>query len=272
MQCVALKRMISDLNLDHRIKVVVGDTVRETDGLAMSSRNTYLSKEERELAPILYYALDLARQAYANSETHSSDVLKNLVFDILADSKAYLAYIRSAQQQQPPRPKLRVTHHQHGAPAGIDVAYSATTIAAQSITATAESTLTATTATVTQAVAQQQQPQQQHSPETAATTTPVVTPPPTAHKIEKLVQKPPTEATLEQELCKEAASHHHHGHHPPHSTTPTLRPQYVSVADGTTGNEIAHDAAVPQGAILSAAVFLGSTRLIDNVVLSPHHS
>jgi pantoate--beta-alanine ligase len=42
-QCIVIKRMVSDLNMP--LEVVIGDTVREPDGLAMSSRNSYLSPE-----------------------------------------------------------------------------------------------------------------------------------------------------------------------------------------------------------------------------------
>jgi len=54
-QCLVIKRMVSDLNFP--IEVVIGQTVRESDGLAMSSRNSYLSPEERKVATILYEAL-----------------------------------------------------------------------------------------------------------------------------------------------------------------------------------------------------------------------
>jgi pantoate--beta-alanine ligase len=49
------RKMAEDLNFPVEVKIV--DTLREADGLAMSSRNTYLSKEERPIAPVLYHAL-----------------------------------------------------------------------------------------------------------------------------------------------------------------------------------------------------------------------
>jgi pantoate--beta-alanine ligase len=58
-QCVLIRRIVDDLNMD--VNVIVADTVRESDGLAMSSRNTYLTPTERLAAPIVYQSLCAAR-------------------------------------------------------------------------------------------------------------------------------------------------------------------------------------------------------------------
>lgn len=58
-QLAVIRRMVADLNLPVEIQGVA--TVREADGLAMSSRNGYLSAEQRRLAPMLYRALCAAR-------------------------------------------------------------------------------------------------------------------------------------------------------------------------------------------------------------------
>jgi pantoate--beta-alanine ligase len=58
-QMVIIKKMVEDLNLD--IDIVSGPTIREVDGLAMSSRNKYLSLEERRNAVVLYKSLSMAR-------------------------------------------------------------------------------------------------------------------------------------------------------------------------------------------------------------------
>jgi pantoate--beta-alanine ligase len=63
-----IQRMAQDLNLD--VEVVVCPIVRETDGLALSSRNTYLSAEERKAATVLYRAL---RAAFAEVENGTRD-------------------------------------------------------------------------------------------------------------------------------------------------------------------------------------------------------
>jgi pantoate--beta-alanine ligase len=54
-QQLIIRRLVTDMNL--QIKIVTGDTVRESDGLAMSSRNQYLSEEDRQKAPQLYALL-----------------------------------------------------------------------------------------------------------------------------------------------------------------------------------------------------------------------
>ncbi|MBM4355688.1 MAG: pantoate--beta-alanine ligase [Deltaproteobacteria bacterium] len=59
-QILVIRRMVCDLNLS--VEVIAGPTVREPDGLAMSSRNSYLSPEERRTAACVFQALQRARQ------------------------------------------------------------------------------------------------------------------------------------------------------------------------------------------------------------------
>ncbi|MCD6100243.1 MAG: pantoate--beta-alanine ligase [Candidatus Marinimicrobia bacterium] len=59
-QAIVIKRMVGDLNFP--VEIVVGPVIREHDGLAMSSRNTYLNDEERKQAPMIYKALKVARE------------------------------------------------------------------------------------------------------------------------------------------------------------------------------------------------------------------
>jgi pantoate--beta-alanine ligase len=61
-QCVVIKRMVNGLNMD--VEVVVLPIVRETEGLAMSSRNSYLNADERRAATVLYRALTAARDLF----------------------------------------------------------------------------------------------------------------------------------------------------------------------------------------------------------------
>lgn len=61
-QLVVIRKMVRDLNLDVQIEAV--ETVREPDGLAMSSRNTYLSTVERESALCLHKTLSLAKEMW----------------------------------------------------------------------------------------------------------------------------------------------------------------------------------------------------------------
>jgi pantoate--beta-alanine ligase len=83
-QCVVIRRMVEDLDFD--IKINVLDTVRESDGLAMSSRNAYLTAEERSAAPILYQSLRAAKDFFDNyqeSDTIGGDLIRSTVETIL---------------------------------------------------------------------------------------------------------------------------------------------------------------------------------------------
>jgi pantoate--beta-alanine ligase len=66
-QLLVVRRMVADLNMP--VEIVARPTVREPDGLAMSSRNEYLSAEERALAPALYQALQRAAEAVRSGAT-----------------------------------------------------------------------------------------------------------------------------------------------------------------------------------------------------------
>jgi pantoate--beta-alanine ligase len=79
-QCVAVKKMAGDLNMN--LEVVIVPTVREPDGLAMSSRNVYLNPEERRQAPVLYTALSTAHVMWAEGEKDSNrlrQAMENLI-------------------------------------------------------------------------------------------------------------------------------------------------------------------------------------------------
>jgi pantoate--beta-alanine ligase len=69
-QQVILRRMVADLNMP--VEVITCPTVRETDGLAMSSRNRYLSADERRRAVGLYEALTWAKAAYDRGECEAA--------------------------------------------------------------------------------------------------------------------------------------------------------------------------------------------------------
>lgn len=60
-QCAVIERMVDDLDVP--VRLVFGDTIREDDGVAMSSRNSYLTPEERAIAPALHRALRAGEEA-----------------------------------------------------------------------------------------------------------------------------------------------------------------------------------------------------------------
>jgi len=94
-QAAVIRRMTRDL--DFPIDIVVCPTVREADGLAMSSRNVYLSPTERNSALVLSQALFRAREAF-DAGTHDADQLRQLVMDTLASEPAVkVQYVSCAQ-------------------------------------------------------------------------------------------------------------------------------------------------------------------------------
>jgi pantoate--beta-alanine ligase len=93
-QTVVIRRMAADLNFN--LEVVICPTVREEDGLAMSSRNVYLSPEQRAAAPVLYRALSAARDAFLAGERNGDalrDILRNTV---AAEQLARIDYVSAA--------------------------------------------------------------------------------------------------------------------------------------------------------------------------------
>lgn len=71
-QAFIIKKMVSDLN--YGIEIIVGPIIREKDGLAMSSRNVYLSKSERNDATILYKSLMLAQSLINKGEINLNNI------------------------------------------------------------------------------------------------------------------------------------------------------------------------------------------------------
>jgi pantoate--beta-alanine ligase len=93
-QVAVLKQMTLDLNFP--IEIVVGPTMREADGLAMSSRNSYLNDEERKAATVLSRALQAAQQSYAAGE-RDGNKLRGLMQSIIeAEPLARLQYVSCA--------------------------------------------------------------------------------------------------------------------------------------------------------------------------------
>lgn len=96
-QLRVLQRMTADLDLP--VEMVPCDIVREADGLAMSSRNVYLSPEQRASAPVLYRALGEARERYGRGE-RDADVLRETVRALIgAEPLAAIDYISLADDR-----------------------------------------------------------------------------------------------------------------------------------------------------------------------------
>jgi len=96
-QVVVIKRMVTDLNLG--IDVVVVPTVREEDGLAMSSRNIYLSPGERRAATILFKALTFAQQLWQGGENDADKLRRQITSLIEKEPLARIDYISIAEAE-----------------------------------------------------------------------------------------------------------------------------------------------------------------------------
>jgi pantoate--beta-alanine ligase len=81
-QLAVVRRLISDLSLP--VELVACPTVRETDGLALSSRNAYLTAAEREAAPALYYALLAGKRAVEDDAVDDPDLVEKSMAESLS--------------------------------------------------------------------------------------------------------------------------------------------------------------------------------------------
>jgi pantoate--beta-alanine ligase len=82
-QALIIRKMVEDLNFD--LEVLVCPTIREEDGLAMSSRNAYLTPDERKRAICLYHALKKAEEMFKEGEIHAArlrEEMKNVVLSV----------------------------------------------------------------------------------------------------------------------------------------------------------------------------------------------
>lgn len=90
-QLVVIKRMVADLNMD--LEIIGLDTVREADGLAMSSRNTYLKPEERQSALSLSRGLKMAQGMYATGERDAAVIIEAVSRFISGHPHATIDYV-----------------------------------------------------------------------------------------------------------------------------------------------------------------------------------
>lgn len=90
-QVVVIKRMVADLNMD--VKIITVPIVREADGLAMSSRNVFLSAEERQAALVLNKALKYACSLMDSGEKNADKLRADIKSMITAEPSANIDYI-----------------------------------------------------------------------------------------------------------------------------------------------------------------------------------
>jgi len=93
-QAAVIHRMTRDM--DFPIEIVVCPTVREADGLAMSSRNTFLSAEERTAATVLFRALSVAKSAFGRCERDAETLRRIMRETVNAEPLARLEYVSCA--------------------------------------------------------------------------------------------------------------------------------------------------------------------------------
>lgn len=91
-QLAVIKRMVRDLNFD--IEIVGCPIIREADGLAKSSRNTYLSPEERKAAVILHKALEKGKELVLNGEKSAKAVIDTVTQVINSEPLAKIDYVQ----------------------------------------------------------------------------------------------------------------------------------------------------------------------------------
>lgn len=97
-QALVIKRMVRDLNFD--IEIVVVPTVREADGLAMSSRNLYLTQKERTQAPVLFRSLQLAKRLIKAGERDATKVKRTMRRLIQNEPEGRIDYVEIVDTQR----------------------------------------------------------------------------------------------------------------------------------------------------------------------------
>lgn len=96
-QVAVIKKMVKELNMN--VEIVVCPTVREQDGLAMSSRNTYLTPEQRRAAAALYQSLLLAKELTINGEKDAGVLRREMKYLIEKEPLAKIEFISVADNE-----------------------------------------------------------------------------------------------------------------------------------------------------------------------------
>ena len=96
-QAVVIKKMVAELNMD--LKIITLPTVREPDGLAVSSRNTYLSPDERQASVVLYRALTLAQKLCSQGEKDAQRLREEMIGLIQKQPLVNIDYVSVADAE-----------------------------------------------------------------------------------------------------------------------------------------------------------------------------
>lgn len=91
-QLAIIRHMVDDLNMD--IEIIGCPIIREPDGLAKSSRNTYLNNDERKAALILSQAVEVGKSAVKNGKTNSAEILSAMKAKIESEPLARIDYVK----------------------------------------------------------------------------------------------------------------------------------------------------------------------------------
>jgi len=96
-QAVVIKKMVAELNMN--LKIITLPTVREPDGLAVSSRNTYLNPDERQAAVVLYRALTLAQKLCSQGEKDAQRLREEMIGLIQKQPLVNIDYVSVADAE-----------------------------------------------------------------------------------------------------------------------------------------------------------------------------
>ncbi len=96
-QAIVIKKMVADLNMN--LKIVILPTVRQPDGLALSSRNSYLGPGERRAATVLYKALTKAEDLWSKGERDAERLRQEMTALIKKEPLAEIDYVSVANTE-----------------------------------------------------------------------------------------------------------------------------------------------------------------------------
>jgi pantoate--beta-alanine ligase len=94
-QTAVIRQMVRDLNF--QLEIIICPTIREPDGLAMSSRNSYLNSAERKAANVLFSALTATHESYMSGERNAQTLRQVMTKTIQKEPLAQIQYVSCAQ-------------------------------------------------------------------------------------------------------------------------------------------------------------------------------